>query len=68
MHASVWKVSVEIGQSVEVGETLLILESMKMEIPVCCQQVGVVSEVAVTEGEAVVKGQHLVTVTTIRAA
>ena len=59
---SVWKVEVQPGDRVEVGQTLLIVESMKMEIPVESPAAGTVREVLVTENEAVQDGQWLVTV------
>ncbi|MEY2591452.1 MAG: acetyl-CoA carboxylase biotin carboxyl carrier protein, partial [Acidimicrobiaceae bacterium] len=45
--ANVWQVRVEVGQHVDVGDELVILESMKMEIPVVAPLAGTVSEVAV---------------------
>ena len=60
MVANVWKVVVEAGAAVAVGDTLLILESMKMEIPVLAERAGVVAEVAVTEGDVVQEGDVLV--------
>jgi biotin carboxyl carrier protein len=60
MVANVWKVVVELGTLVAVGDTLLILESMKMEIPVLDERAGIVVEVAVTEGDVVQEGDVLV--------
>jgi biotin carboxyl carrier protein len=60
MVANVWKVVVELGTLVAVGDTLLILESMKMEIPVLAERAGIVVEVAVTEGDVVQEGDVLV--------
>jgi len=57
---SVWKVEIAVGQSVSEGETLLIVESMKMEIPICAPVSGVVSELLVAEGEAVADDQVVV--------
>ena len=56
MVANVWKVVVAQGQSVEDGDTLVILESMKMEIPVLVESPGVVAEIAVNEGDVVQEG------------
>jgi acetyl-CoA carboxylase biotin carboxyl carrier protein len=56
MVANVWKVLVTEGDSVEDGDTLVILESMKMEIPVIAEADGVVSKLAVTEGQVVQEG------------
>ena len=57
---NVWKVEVQAGQQVEVDDTLIILESMKMEIPVTAPRAGTVKEVRVKEGEVVKEGQVLV--------
>jgi acetyl-CoA carboxylase biotin carboxyl carrier protein len=56
MVANVWKVVVESGDSVDDGDTLVILESMKMEIPVIAEKSGTVTKVAVNEGEVVQEG------------
>jgi urea carboxylase len=58
--ANVWKVVVEAGQVVAAGETLAILESMKMEIPVEAPVAGTVSEVRVAPDDRVVAGDVLV--------
>lgn len=56
MVANVWKVEVAAGQRVEEGDTLVILESMKTEIPVPAPHAGVVREVGVTQGQAIGEG------------
>jgi acetyl-CoA carboxylase biotin carboxyl carrier protein len=56
MVANVWKVVVNQGDSVEEGDTLVILESMKMEIPVVAESGGTVSELKVAEGDVVQEG------------
>lgn len=56
MVANVWKVLVKEGDEVAEGDTLVILESMKMEIPVEATASGTVSEVSVTEGGVVQEG------------
>ena len=56
MVANVWKVVATKGDSVEDGDTLVILESMKMEIPVLAESAGVVAEIAVNEGDVVQEG------------
>jgi biotin carboxyl carrier protein len=56
MVANVWKVLVSQGDSVSEGDTLCILESMKMEIPVEATASGTVSSVNVTEGGTVQEG------------
>ena len=57
---SVWKILVEPGAQVAEGETLIIVESMKMEIAVCAPSSGLVREVRCAEGRAVQLGQTLV--------
>jgi biotin carboxyl carrier protein len=56
MVANVWKVLVAEGDTVEDGDTLVILESMKMEIPVIVEVDGTVSKIAVEEGTVVQEG------------
>lgn len=58
---TVWKLKVEVGDRVDAGDTLLIIESMKMEIPVLSPVSGEVSDIVAGEGEAVGMGQTLVT-------
>lgn len=62
LAASVWKVLVEVGNEVTEAQELIILESMKMEIPVVAPADGVVTEVRVTEGDKVSDGDHLLTI------
>ncbi len=56
MVASVWKVVAEQGAVVATGGTVVILESMKMEIPVLAESGGTVTELAVAEGDVVQEG------------
>jgi acetyl-CoA carboxylase biotin carboxyl carrier protein len=56
MVANVWKVVVAEGEQVEDGDTLVILESMKMEIPVLAEESGVVAQVKVVEGDVIQEG------------
>jgi biotin carboxyl carrier protein len=56
MVANVWKVLVAAGDTVEDGDTLVILESMKMEIPVIAEASGTVTELRVNEGDVVQEG------------
>jgi acetyl-CoA carboxylase biotin carboxyl carrier protein len=56
MVANVWKIVVGPGDSVEDGDTLVILESMKMEIPVLAESSGRVTELRVGEGDVVQEG------------
>ncbi|HEX4396068.1 MAG TPA: biotin/lipoyl-binding carrier protein [Trebonia sp.] len=53
MVANVWKVLVSEGDQVDDGDTLVILESMKMEIPVLAETPGVVTKLHVAEGDVV---------------
>ena len=57
---NLWQVQVEVGARVAVGDVLVILESMKMEIPVLAPSAGVVREVRVQPGSAVRAGQRVV--------
>ncbi|HET6560485.1 MAG TPA: biotin/lipoyl-binding carrier protein [Marmoricola sp.] len=61
MVANVLKVYVGPGDPVEQGETVVLLESMKMEIPVLAERSGTVSSVNVDEGDVVQEGDSLVT-------
>ncbi len=60
MVANVLSVQVGVGQGVEAGETLVLLESMKMEIPVVPESGGRVTRIAVAEGDVVQEGDLLV--------
>jgi acetyl-CoA carboxylase biotin carboxyl carrier protein len=57
---TVWKIEVEVGDTVEEGDAVVILESMKMEMPVEAEDPGVVSEILCTEGQSVSEGDTLV--------
>jgi biotin carboxyl carrier protein len=56
MVANVWKVVVAEGDQVDDGDTLVILESMKMEIPVEAEESGTVAQLKVAEGDVVQEG------------
>ncbi|HEY1643907.1 MAG TPA: biotin/lipoyl-binding carrier protein [Streptosporangiaceae bacterium] len=56
MVANVWKVVASAGDTVADGDTLVILESMKMEIPVLAETDGTLSQLAVAEGDVVQEG------------
>jgi acetyl-CoA carboxylase biotin carboxyl carrier protein len=56
MVASVHSIIAEVGDELEAGGTLVILESMKMEIPVIAEQSGTVAEIAVQQGDVVQEG------------
>ena len=57
---TVWKIECEVGQSVDEGDTLVILESMKMEMPVEAEDAGTVKEIRCKEGQSVSEGETLV--------
>ena len=57
---TVWKVEVQVGQQIEEGDTVVILESMKMEMPVEAEDEGTVKEILVEEGQSVSEGDSLV--------
>jgi acetyl-CoA carboxylase biotin carboxyl carrier protein len=54
---NVWKIEAQIGDKLDFEGTILILESMKMEIPVLAPKAGTLREIKVAEGEAVAEGQ-----------
>jgi biotin carboxyl carrier protein len=56
MVANVWKVVVSAGDEIAGGDTIVILESMKMEIPVLAENAGTVQELKVHEGDVVQEG------------
>ena len=56
----VWKIEVTVGDRIEEGDTVVILESMKMEMPVEAEDEGTVSEILVSEGQSVSEGDTLV--------
>jgi acetyl-CoA carboxylase biotin carboxyl carrier protein len=60
LNAVVWKIEVLPGQSVVEGDTLIVLEAMKMEIPVAAPRAGTVKTVLVAEKQQVSEGQPLV--------
>ncbi|MGE5271084.1 MAG: biotin/lipoyl-binding carrier protein [Thiohalocapsa sp.] len=53
---SVWKIEVAIGDAVAAEDALIILESMKMEIPLLAPRAGIVREILVAEGEPIAEG------------
>jgi len=62
MSAAVWKVEIAVGERVAVGDVLVLLESMKMEIPVEAPSAGVVVEVRVVPDQSVQEGDILVVI------
>jgi biotin carboxyl carrier protein len=59
---SVWKIVATSGQVLQPGDTVMILESMKMEIPVIAEDGGTLAELRVAEGQPVSEGQTLAVV------
>src|SRR2546421_706719 len=57
---TVWKIECQVGDSIEEGDTVVILESMKMEMPVEAEDPGTVKEILCEEGQAVNEGDTLV--------
>ena len=57
---TVWKIECKVGQNINAGDTLVILESMKMEMPVEAEDDGTVIEISCEEGQAVSEGDTLV--------
>jgi acetyl-CoA carboxylase biotin carboxyl carrier protein len=64
VSGSVWKIEVAIGQKVAEGDILMLIESMKMEIPVVAESAGTVAAILVAEGEAITEGQSVATLET----
>lgn len=62
MVANVWKIVVKVGDTVSDGDTLAILESMKMEIPVITEVDGTVASIDVEEGGVVQEGDLIATI------
>jgi biotin carboxyl carrier protein len=62
MVANVMKVAVSPGDRVDVGDAVVLLESMKMEIPVLTEVAGTISAVKVTAGDVVQEGDILVSI------
>lgn len=60
MTGTVWKVLVSVGDHVKDGQDILILESMKMEIPLAAEKSGTVTEIKVSEGEFVNEGDVVI--------
>jgi len=57
---TVWKIEVAVGDSVDEGDTVVILESMKMEMPVEAESSGTVESIQCAEGQSVEEGATLV--------
>jgi biotin carboxyl carrier protein len=59
LNAVVWKIEAVAGAAVQAGDTLIILEAMKMEIPVAASRAGTVKTILVEERQEVAEGQPL---------
>jgi acetyl-CoA carboxylase biotin carboxyl carrier protein len=57
INGAVWKLIAQPGDKLEPGGTVMVIESMKMEIPVIAEEGGTVVSIAVKEGDAVASGQ-----------
>ena len=57
---TVWKIEVAVGDEITEGDTVVILESMKMEMPIESEDDGTVAEILVEEGQSVQEGDVLV--------
>ena len=64
----VWKTVVRVGQQLAIDDTIVIIESMKMEIPVASPIAGIVTELHVKEGELVMEDQEIATLEVLRAS
>lgn len=62
MAGSVWKIVVSAGEKVEEDQDIVILESMKMEIPIAAEEAGKVKELKVGEGDFVNEGDVIATI------
>ncbi|MEI4803721.1 acetyl-CoA carboxylase biotin carboxyl carrier protein subunit [Bacillus sp. NPDC077411] len=60
MAGNVWKIVVGVGDTVEEDQDVVILESMKMEIPIAVEEAGTVMKILVQEGDFVNEGDVLV--------
>lgn len=59
ISGTVWKVQVGLGDKVAVGDEIMVIESMKMEIPVIADEAGVVESISGHEGASVIEGDVL---------
>jgi acetyl-CoA carboxylase biotin carboxyl carrier protein len=59
---NVWKILIAVGDKVEMDDELIILEALKMETPIYCEDSGTVTAIKVKEGDAVDEGAVLVVI------
>jgi acetyl-CoA carboxylase biotin carboxyl carrier protein len=62
MTGNVWKVLVNVGDKIEADQEVVILESMKMEIPIEAEESGTITEINVNEGDFVNEGDVILTI------
>ncbi|MCM3691209.1 acetyl-CoA carboxylase biotin carboxyl carrier protein subunit [Neobacillus niacini] len=62
MTGNVWKVLVNVGDKIEADQEVVILESMKMEIPIEAEESGTITEIKVNEGDFVNEGDVILTI------
>jgi biotin carboxyl carrier protein len=60
----IWKVEAKVGQAVEAEDQIVVIESMKMEIPVLAPSKGTIRDIRVAEGEDVLEGQIIAVIDT----
>ena len=60
IQAVIWKINVKIGQKVNIDDVVVILESMKMEIPIESKYSGIVKEILIKEGDSVNENQEII--------
>ena len=60
IQAVIWKINVKIGQKVNIDDVVVILESMKMEIPIESKYKGIVKEILIKEGDSVNEDQEII--------
>jgi acetyl-CoA carboxylase biotin carboxyl carrier protein len=59
---SVWRLVAKVGDTLAEGDTIMIFESMKMEIPLIAETGGKLAEILVTEGQSVTEGETVATI------
>ena len=60
IQAVIWKINVEVGQKINIDDVVVILESMKMEIPIESKYSGVVKKILIKEGDSVDEDQEII--------
>ncbi|HLQ98152.1 MAG TPA: acetyl-CoA carboxylase biotin carboxyl carrier protein subunit [Candidatus Dormibacteraeota bacterium] len=62
MAGSIWQIHVSVGDQVAKGQDVVVLESMKMEIPIATESAGIVKEVKMGEGDFVNEGDVILVI------